>query len=78
MERIRVNGRTLLRALAALVVLAVLALAGRADYNETVLTAMGRETRAAIEDYLGGGATETQIVEEYDRRRDYWDGLRQQ
>ena len=43
MERIRVNGRTLLRALAALFVLAVLALAGRADYNETVLTAMGRD-----------------------------------
>lgn len=76
MKRIRVNERTLLRALAALFVLAVLAWAGRADYNETVLSAMGRETRAAIEEYLGGRATETQIVEEYDRRRDYWDALR--
>lgn len=77
MKEISVNERKLLRALAALFVLVVLACAGRCDYNETVLQAMGRETRAAIEEYLGGRATETQIVEEYDRRRDYWDGRRQ-
>ena len=51
--------------LAAVALVALLAFAGRADYNEEVRSEMGRDTYRAIGAYLGSGATETDIVEEY-------------
>lgn len=60
--------------LAVILMAAALAFAGRADYNEEVISEMGCRTYRAIEAYLGDGATETDIVEEYMDHRDYWRG----
>lgn len=60
--------------LAVILMAAALAFAGRADYNEEIISEMGCHTYRAIEAYLGEGATETDIVEEYMDRRDYWTG----
>ena len=56
--------------IAAVAFFLLLALAGRADYNEEVVSEMGTETYRSIQAELGEGATETDIVETYMDRRD--------
>ena len=65
--------RRLLQCLAAIFVAAMLAWASRADYNEEVLAAMPPGAYELVSRHLGGGATETQIVDEYMRHRERWD-----
>lgn len=65
--------KCLLRWLGAAFVVAMLAWAGRADYNEEVLAAMPRAAYEAIVQRLGEEATETEIVDEYMQHREHWD-----
>lgn len=59
----------LMTIIAAIAFIAMLAFAGRADYNEEVCEEMGYETYHAIKSELGDGATETDIVEAYMERK---------
>lgn len=73
MNEITLNKQSafLLKLLAAVVMMAVLALAGRSDYNDEVCDEMGADTYRAISRQLGT-TDESSIVDAYMSDRDYW------
>lgn len=70
------QSRLVLRWVAAVVAVMAMMYAGRCDYNEEVYSEMGYETYQEIKKELGPCASESEIVDEYMRNRDYWKGCR--
>lgn len=68
--------KVIARWVAAVVVIMAMMYAGRCDYNEEVYSEMGYDTYRKIEKVLGPGASESDIVDEYMKNRDYWERMK--
>lgn len=68
------NHKKLLTAIFALVVMIACLYAGRGEYVDDVLVSMSFEKYQAIHDHLGG-ASDSEIVDEYISNRQYWDSI---
>lgn len=53
----------------------VLGMAGKSEYNETVIYNMSETAYRIIVDSLGNGCSDTQIVNTYLSNKDYYDSL---
>lgn len=53
----------------------VLGMAGKSEYNETVIYNMPETAYRIIVDSLGNGCSDTQIVNTYLSNKDYYDSL---
>ena len=56
-------------------VIILICLAGRCDYNETVIYNMPDNTYQAIKTKLGEDCSDSQLVDEYQKNRKYWDAI---
>ena len=69
MNRISMN------ALAVLLIFIVLGIAGRCDYNEEVIYSMSNATYEALKEELGENVSDSELVDEYQANREYWDSV---
>lgn len=56
-------------------VIILICLAGRCDYNETVIYNMPDNTYQAIKTKLGEDCSESQLVDEYQENKKSWDSI---
>lgn len=61
--------------LIALAILVAIGIAGRCDYNESVLYNMSDTTYKAVKTTLKKDCTDTDIVNEYQSNKAYWDSI---
>lgn len=66
--------KNLLTAILALIVMLACLYAGRGEYIDDVLVGMSNEKYQAIRNHLGG-ASNSEIVDEYTSNRQHWDSI---
>ncbi len=66
--------KKLFTAIFAAIVIAGCLYAGRGEYVDDILVSMSFEKYQAIHDHLGG-ASDSEIVDEYISNRQYWDSI---
>lgn len=64
-----------LNILCGLIILLIIGVAGRYDYNEEVIYNMSDNTYRAIKVKLGDGCSDTELVNEYRENKKYWDSI---
>lgn len=64
-----------LNILCGLIILLVIGVAGRYDYNEEVIYNISDNTYRAIKAKVGNDCSDTELVNEYQKNKIYWDNI---